>query len=247
MLLRFLAAIVASALVAAAAAAAQEPPPDEIAPPPPPTTPADPVEPAEPDGPTSITITVPPLPATKSAPKKAAPKAKRVEPAPEPARRWTPRRSAPVDVEPSVSETQGEIEAPAAETPPAKKAAPKSKAKPARKVHRPRPHAVAAAPARPRAIPDREAAASVLAAQFTLERADGGRANTGMIVLALVLAAALGLVVGVVGAAPVLADRWPKVFVPVIDATDRVVLAGLCVAGAAVTLVITWALTGPGS
>jgi len=249
--LRILVAQLGIALLLPAVVAAQEPPPDEIAPPPAPTTTTISAEPVAPPGPTSTTIILPPLPAVKLAPKKATSQpAKPAEPEPAPVRRTTPRRSAPVasdDFEAPAAETS-----PAAETPPAKKATPKAKPKrkPAakQKVQPPRPRPVAKA-ATPRTIPDREAAGAVLAAQFTLGREDagGGGMSSGLVVLALVFAGLIVAVVGVLGAAPILADHWPKVFVPVIEATDRVLLAGLCLAGAAAALVITWALTGPGA
>jgi hypothetical protein len=239
-----LVALVGIALLVPAAGAGQEPPPDELAPPPPPpTAPVDPVEPVEPAGPTSITITVPPLPA-----KKAAPQAKPQPAKParrEPVRRSAPRRSAPV-VETRSEAREPEVPVPAATPEP--KAAPKPSAK--KKVLRPKPRvvakAVAPAPARP--IRDREAAGAVLGAQFALGAgSEDEGVNKTILVLALALAAVLGAVVGVVAAAPVLAGRWPSVFVPVIDATEQIVLAGICLAGAALALVITWALTGPGA
>jgi hypothetical protein len=64
--------------------------------------------------------------------------------------------------------------------------------------------------------------------------------------LALAFATVLGMLLVLAAAAPLLADRWPRVFVPVIDATERIVLAAVltyvCLAGAALTLAITWAL-----
>ena len=68
-----------------------------------------------------------------------------------------------------------------------------------------------------------------------------------MLYLALVLAMFLGFLLSLVGTAPVLAQRWPQVFVPVMVATERIVVAGVCLAGAALTLAITWALTGRGA
>ena len=248
-LLRSILAIsVGLALLVPATGGAQEPPPDDLAPPPPPSTPADPEVPPEVEGPTTVTIKVPPLREAKPAPKKAAPQQaapQQAAPAPDPVRRTSPRRSVRVyePVTPSY-----ESEAPVVEQTPAK--APRPKAKRVKKnVQRPRPRAVAK-PTAPvlRTIRDPDRAGAVLAAQFTLGgNSDGAGVNTTVLVLAIMIAALLGCVVGVVGAAPLLADRWPKVFVPVIDATDRIVLAGVCLAGAAATLAITWALTGPGS
>jgi hypothetical protein len=247
---RLIAALAAAfALWLPALAGAQEgPPPDDI-PPPATTTPTEPVEPAEPTGPTSITITVPPLPAQKAAPKKAAPQ--QAKPAPkraapvrrEPVRRASPRRSEPVESysEPAVSEE------PAAEPVPQKPKPAAKKAKAAKKkVHRAKPRVVAkaAAPVARGPIRDPQPVSAVLGAQFTLGQDDGGM-NTSVIVLALMLAGLVGAVAAVVGAAPILADRWPRLFVPVIESTDRIVLAGLCVGGAMVALAITWALTGP--
>jgi hypothetical protein len=105
--------------------------------------------------------------------------------------------------------------------------------------------AKAPAPLAPHPIRDPERAGAVLAAHFTLAE-DDGRANTLVVVLAALLVGLIGGVAAVVGAAPVLADRWPKVFVPVLESTDRIVLAGVCVGGAVLALAITWALTGPG-
>jgi hypothetical protein len=87
----------------------------------------------------------------------------------------------------------------------------------------------------------------VLAAHFTFHESGDGGSNPWLLVLASLVAAVVAAGIAVVGAAPVLADRWPNVFLPVIEAIDRNMLAGLCLAGAALTLVITWALTGPGA
>lgn len=241
-LLRSVLAIsVGLALLVPATGGAQEPPPDELAPPPP-STPAEPEAPPKVEGPTTVTIKVPPLHEAKPAPKKVQ---TQQAPDSEPVRRTSPSRSVRVSepVTPSY-----ESDAPVVEQKPAK--TPRAKSKRARKnVHRPRPRAVAKATAPViRTIRDPDPAGAVLAARFTLDDAsESGGVNTTVLVLAIMIAALLGGVVGVVAAAPLLADRWPKVFVPVIDATDRVVLAGVCLAGAALTLVITWALTGPGS
>jgi hypothetical protein len=244
--LRLIAALAAAlALCLPALAAAQEGPPPEDVPAPPPTTtaPTEPVEPAEPTGPTSMTIIVPPLPAQKAAPKKAAPKKAAPQKAPE--RSEPVHRSAPAE---SYSEPETYEEPATAEPAPRKPVAKKAKAA-KRKAHRtkakPKPRVVATAVALPasRPIRDPQPVGAVLGAQFTLGE-DGGT-NTGVIVLALVLTGLVGAVAAVVGAAPILADRWPKLFVPVIESTDRIVLAGVCVGGAMLALVITWALTGP--
>jgi hypothetical protein len=249
--LRLIAAIAAAlALCLPALAAAQEGPPPEDIPAPPPTTtttPTEPVEPTEPTGPTTMTITVPPLPAQKTAPKKAAPQKAKAAPkaTSAPVQQPAPRRSDPVE---SYSQPEASEE-PAAEPEPAKPVAKKAKAA-KRKAHRttsgPNPRVVATAVALPasRPIRDPQPVGAVLGARFTLAGEDGGT-STGVIVLALVLIGLVGSVAAVVGAAPILADRWPKLFVPVIESTDRIVLAGLCVGGAMVALVITWALTGP--
>jgi hypothetical protein len=105
--------------------------------------------------------------------------------------------------------------------------------------------AKATAPPAPRPIRDPERAGAVLAAHFTLAEDDGGT-NTAVVVLAALLIGLIAGVVAVVGAAPVLADRWPRLFVPVLESTDRIVLGGVCVGGAVLALAITWALTGPG-
>jgi hypothetical protein len=107
--------------------------------------------------------------------------------------------------------------------------------------------AVAPASAAPREpIRDRRAAQGVLAARFATPVASStAGANHSVLYLALALATVLGMLLGLAAAAPLLAGRWPQVFVPVIDATERIVLAGVCLAGAALTLAITWALTGP--
>lgn len=235
-----LVALVAVALLVPATGAAQEPPPEESPPPPPPPTTTQPQEPVvEIEEPVVVTITVPPLPEPKPAARKAKPQQAASTPR-EPVRRSTPRRS-----EPSSSETPSEFEAPTEAAAPAK--AKPAKPKPVRrKARRARPRVVAkAAPAPVQTIRDPDRAGAVLAAQFTLTEAAGE--DYTPLVLALLFAFLLAAGAGVVYASPVLADRWPKVFVPVLESTDRIVVPGLCVAGAALTLVITWALTGPGS
>jgi hypothetical protein len=234
-------------------AAGQEgPPPDDLPAPPPATTaPVDPVEPAEPAGPTTLTITVPPLPAQKPAPKKATPA--QAKPAPkraaptrrEPVRRETPRSSQPVE---RFSEPETSAE-PAAEPARRKPAAKKAKPKPRKQLQRVTPRVVAKAtppivPVR-RPIRDQERVGAVLAVQFTLGQDDSGR-NTASVVLALVLAGIVGAVAAVAGLAPVLAERWPALFVPVMESTGRIVVTGVCLGGALLVLAMTWALTGPG-
>lgn len=243
------------ALLVPATGGAQEPPPAETAPPPPTTTtPQDPIVQIEP--PPVVTIKVPPLPKPKPAAKKA--KVQRAKPAPrEPVRRSSPRRSVRVwEPEPVAVAPRAEVEAPVAETKPAKPAAVKPKPKPKPKPHRKKvvranPRVVAKAAAPPaRTIRDPDRAGAVLAAQFSMgddpAQAAGTGVGTGMVVAAVLFAVFLGTAVGIVGTAPLLADRWPKVFEPVIDATDQIVLVGVWIAGLALTLAVTWALTSPG-
>lgn len=137
-----------------------------------------------------------------------------------------------------------------AEVAPVTKAKAKPKAKPRRKakVKKLRRHVAVAPVVAPQLrVPDPEPAHGVLAARFSEPAAiDPDATDPAVLYLAVALATVLGLLLGVVVTAPVLADRWPEVFMPVIDATERIVLAGVCVAGAALTLAITWVLTGPG-
>jgi hypothetical protein len=115
-----------------------------------------------------------------------------------------------------------------------------------RKKQRAQPKAITPAPTSRRPVRDRMPVNGVLAAQFsTPQSSASATAPRAILYLALALAAVLGMVLGLAAAAPLLAGRWPQVFVPVIDATERIVLAGVCLAGAALTLAITWALTGP--
>ncbi len=92
-----------------------------------------------------------------------------------------------------------------------------------------------------------QVAQGVLAAQFSpVVSSPPASGSAAFLYLAFGLAAAFGLSLGLVAAAPRLVQRWPQVFVPVIGANERIVLASVCLAGAALTLVITWELTGPG-
>jgi hypothetical protein len=243
----FLAAAGVVLLVPATGAAAgwQEgpvPPSDDLTPPPS-TAPAEP-DPVEPGGPSSLTITVPPVSLAKPAPKAKPTPAKAEAAQAAPTRRTTPRRVR--SAEPSVEHHV--LVAPAVEQAPERQAAPKARRARARaKPARPQPRVVAKVVTPVRTIRDPEPAGAVLAAQFSLDQGSGsGAMKTVVLLLAVALAAVLGALVAAVGAAPLLADRWPSVFVPVIDATERIVLTGVCLAGAALTLMITWALTGPG-
>jgi hypothetical protein len=97
-------------------------------------------------------------------------------------------------------------------------------------------------------IRDGRPAHGVLAAQFSAPGpAFSDSSQRTVLYLALVLAAILGALLSLVATAPVLARHWPEVFIPVIQSSERIVLAGVCLATGALTLAITWALTGPGA
>ena len=92
----------------------------------------------------------------------------------------------------------------------------------------------------------------VLAAQFSSQDAAlpatlPATMHRAVLYVPLAAAVLLGILLGLVGAAPALAVRWPQVFGPVIDASERIVLAGVCLTGVVLTMAITWALTGPGA
>ena len=208
-----------------------------------PPAPAPPVEPSVtlevPPEPQEITIQVPVLPD----PVVAAPKRTPVRPR-------APARRAPTRVE-RVSESQTQSRADDASV---AKEKPKQKAKPKKKLRQPKKPrqtqrtvvAPVTAPQRP--VRDRMPVHAVLAARFsTPEAASPANTYGPVLYLGLALAAVLGSLFGLVGAAPVLAGRWPHVFVPVIVARERIVVAGVCLASAALTLAITWVITGPGA
>lgn len=208
------------------------PPPDV----PPPTDPAVTLE--DPPGSDSITLQVPPLPDPPAATAKTK---KKVVPTRPPVRTERPARVQRV----TERETSSSVDvAPVAESETAVTPKPKPKVKrSARKVVvLPQ----ASAPQRP----DRELlpAHGVLAAQYSGPTLGStATSSSPVLYLAVSFAVVLGMLFGLVGAAPRLAGRWPEVFVPVIDATERIVLVGVCLAGAALTLAVTWALTGPGA
>ena len=96
-------------------------------------------------------------------------------------------------------------------------------------------------------IQDALPAHGVLAARYSQQQvASAATTRTAVLYLGIVLVGGLSLVVGLLGAAPRLVGRWPQVFMPVIDSRERIGLTGVCLAGAALTLAITWMLTGPG-
>lgn len=238
-----LAALVGVALLApaiAAAAVQEDPPvttPVETTPlPPDPAPPAEPppVTVEAPPEPQTITIQVPPLPEPAAAPAKP----KRVQ----------PRTHAPRVVHTRVERAPEPESHSRVDAVPAAKPKPNSKVKTRKKVKHSTRHAVAPLAAAQPPVIDPRPAHGVLSAQFSAPVAfEPAATHRAVLYLALALATVLGLLLGVVATAPVLASRWPHVFMPVIDATERIVLAGVCVAGAALTLAITWALTGPGA
>jgi hypothetical protein len=213
--------------------------PEETTPPPPTTT--DPgVTEEEPPGPDTITLIVPPLPAPRAAAAKQQQKV--VRPRPKVVRKAArPAAHRAVEREtPSADEfAPVEVEV---------KAKPKAKAKAkAKQPRRPEPRLTAPAALQRRPLREPEPAHGVLAVQHTTRHVGSTpTTNTAVLYFSITLATVLGMLLCAVGAAPRLAGRWPHVFVPVIDATERIVLAGVCLAGAALTLAITWALTGPG-
>lgn len=203
----------------------------------------DPAPPVELEAPPAITITieVPPVaePAV-AAPKRtfgtlARPRTharpaqpRRVE------RRAEPERRSRADI------------APVAKEKPTPKAKPKKTKK--KKLRKPQHRVIAPVSAPQDPIRDRMPEQGVLAAQFSApDVVSPATTHWVVLYLGLAVAAVLGMLFGLVGAAPVLAGRWPQVFVPVMHATERIVLAGVCLAGAAATLAIMWALTGSGA
>ncbi|MGZ8688492.1 MAG: hypothetical protein ACXWZP_08700 [Gaiellaceae bacterium] len=222
------------------AAVREDPPvttPVETVPPLP--DPAPPVEPEAPPEPPAITITieVPPLPE----PVVAAPRRTLARPA---LPRAQARRVAPARVE-RVAKAESRSRADVA---PVVTKKPTPKAKPKQKLRKPRRRVIAPVSAPQRPIREHVSVHGVLAAQFSApDAASPATTHREVLYLALALAAVLGTLLGLVVAAPALAGRWPQVFVPVIDASEQIVLAGVCLACAALTLAITWALTGPGA
>jgi hypothetical protein len=208
------------------------PPPAQTQPPPPPVTiPEDPPEPRS----TTITLIVPAPPAAK--PKRVAAK-QAPSSAPAPAKRYRPRRTR------SYAEPYTE---PAAE-PAAPKPTVKRKRKPARPAKRvPAASPLRVAPVHQAVVRDNTRVSAVLGARFSPQTVASSPPDRRAEYLLIVLAVGGSLLLGIAGAAPRLAWYWPEIFVPVIDATERIVLAGVCLAGAALTLAITWALTGPGA
>lgn len=189
-----------------------------------------------PEPPDSITIQVPPLP--EPAPAARAPKPKLTRPRAH-AHRITPRQAERRVAEPA-SRSEAHV-APVVK----KKATPR---KPLKELRQPQRKIVPAVSAPRRPIRDRMPTHGLLAAQYSTPAvAAPPVARSTVLYLALALATVLGMLLALVAAAPVLAGRWPQVFVPVINATERIVLTGVCLAGAALTLAITWALTGPGA
>ena len=207
--------------------------------------PAEPEPPVEieiviPEGPRTITLIVPPLPAKKQPPKAtAAPKS-----APTPAPRPTAEPAAPAPVaaapesEPSYSPTPDAASEPAPTPPVAVKAKPKAKAKPVREPKRKvaaatAVRAVVTEPALPVAMVVGEQRSAAALPSYT--PADG---SSPPYLLAL-LALAGTLLLGVAGAAPRLALYWPDMFVPLTRERDTVSLFGLCLL---VSGVLAWSI-----
>ena len=211
------------------------PPPDV----PPATEPGVTVE--DPPGSDSITLQVPPLPDPPAAAAKT--KKKKVAPTRPPVRTVRPARVHRV----TERETSSSVDvAPVAESETAVKPKPKQKAKVKRSARK----VVVLPRASASQRPNRELLPThgVLAAQYSGPTvASTATSSSPVLYLGVSFAVVLGMLFGLVGAAPRLAGRWPEVFVPVIDATERIVLVGVCLAGAALTLAVTWALTGPGA
>lgn len=247
-LVRILAPLVASVLLLpgpGAAAAQEDPPgttPTETSPPP-----ADPTPPVEtvatldvPAEPYTITIVVPVLP--ERAPKRAA---VRKHAAP-PVRRSHSRAAPTVSHEVAErSQSSPRIVAPAKPDKAAKAAKTRKQAKPPRLKRAAPPRVSRPAVIR---VPDHVPAAGVLAAQFSSASVDpSAPASNTILYLALTFAALLAMLVALAAAAPSLALLWPRVFAPVIQAQEQLLLAAACIVCAAITLAITWALTGPGA
>lgn len=245
-LVRILAPLVAlvTLLPGLGAAAAQQDPtsttPIETSPPP-----EDPTPPVEtvatvnvPAKPHTITIVVPALP--ERAPKRAAVRKHAAPPV-----RKNHSRAAPTVFREVAEPSQSSPRIVAADKPAkaAKAATTRRQTKPSR-AKRPAPPRVS----RPAVIrvPDQMPAAGVLAAQFSSASVDpSAPASNTILYLALTLAALLAMLVALAAAAPSLALLWPRVFTPVIHAQEQLLLAAACIVCAAITMAITWALTGP--
>jgi hypothetical protein len=222
----------------------QEPPPPPPADPPP-EDPAPPVSEITVEGPTTITLTVPPLPAKKApAPKAAAPKP---DPDPAPPPPPAPRRSTPEPVyapepepEPvysSAAEPEPQTAAPVRKA----KAKPKPKPKVRRVKQKPTPKPVAPVttiePALPIVTIVEERRPFVAALPPPVYAPDDG-SEAPMLVL-LVVGFAGTLLLGFAGVAPRLAFYWPEVFVPVARERDAVSFFGLCLLASGI---VAWAI-----
>lgn len=255
-LVRTLAPLVALVLLlpGLGSAAAQEDPPEttptETSPPP-----ADPTPPVEtvitldvPDASDTITIVVPvpPKPARKWAAVRPA-----VRPAVAPSVRRSDSRPAPTVSSEVVESSQSSPRGAPAQSAKPKKAAKAAKAAKTRKQTKLSPPKRSTPPRvfRPAVIRAPEhTAGGVLAARFSSASVDPSASTSNPIFyLALTLAALLAMLVALVAAAPSLAPLWPRVFVPVIRAQEQLLLGVACVICVAITLAITWALTGPGA
>lgn len=226
------------------AAVRQDPPvttPETIPLPPDPALPVEPVVILDQPESVTITIEVPALPEpvvaepTRKPPKLARP--------PAPARRVTPTAATHL-AEP---ETQRR-----ADVAPVATKKPTPKAKPQKKLKQPKRKVMAPVSAPQGLIRNHMPAHGVLAAQFSSQDAAlpatlPATMHRAVLYVPLAAAVLLGILLGLVGAAPALAVRWPQVFGPVIDASERIVLAGVCLTGVVLTMAITWALTGPGA
>ncbi len=237
------------------AAAREDPPvttPVEAIPlPPEPVLPVDPVVVLDPPQPVTIEIEVPTLPdpvlaePTHKPPKLAQPPAPAPRIAPTAARHVTER------------ETQHRADAaPVATKKPTPIAKPQQRLKQKRlkqeRLKQAQRKVLASVSAPQRLIRKHTPAHGVLAAQHSGQDAAfpstlPATMHRAVLYLPLAAAAVLGILLGLVGAAPVLAGRWPQVFDPIIDASERIVLAGVCLMGVVLTMAITWALTGPGA
>jgi len=250
-LVRILAPLVALVMLLpglGVAAAQQDPPattPTETAPPP--EDPAPPVGtvatvdlPAEPQ---TITIVVPALP--ERAPKRAADRKQAAPPVRKNRSRATPTVSREVA---ESSQSSPRIVAAAEPDKPAKvakAATTRRRRKPARPTRPAAPRVSRQAMIR---VPDRMPASGVLAAQFSSASVDPpAPASNTILYLALAFAALLSMLVALVAAAPSLALLWPRVFARVIPVQEQLLLVAACVVCGAITLVLTWALTGPGA
>ena len=221
----------------------EEPPPpaDPLPEPQPPV-----VEIPELQGPTTITLKVPPPPAQRAAPKViVVPVPERARPPAPAPRSYTPEPEPAYVPEPEPAYSPAAEPEPAAAAP-ARKAKPQPKPKP--KVRKPKKRP-AAPPAPAEAIKPALPVVTLVEERRPFVAAlppppyVSGDQSTAPLYLLFLLALSGTLLLGVAGAAPRLAFYWPEVFVPVTRERDAVSFFGLCLLASGV---LAWAIVGTG-